>query len=161
MSMNLPFTNSDEHCETKNAIFKTFESRKTSLKFIAFVRWQAQTRSRGIWNAGAICPNGHLVQSVNFVDDTNRYYCDVRDCRKLFSPVYGTLFEQSRVPLWKWFIFIILPRKTAMSGRTIAKLLKVSNKTGSKMKETLHKRALVEKDFISKIYSGIYTAINV
>jgi len=164
MKQATPFDSSDSNHAVKNTILSSFYSRDKALKAVSFFRWQTDFekigKAKGINLVGAFCQNGHFVEPYQFLDYTHRYYCET--CRRLFSPVYGTLFEQSRVPLWKWFIFICLyydvrsERKIKIpSGRKIAAELRVSNKTGSAMKKEFEENLKTEKKFISRIFYGV------
>ena len=122
---------------------------------------------RGYNIVGAVCPNGHSVKSTDYIDKTNRYYCNVKGCRKLFSPLYGTFLKQSRLPLWKWFAFINMyhssnpyHKSKLPSGRQVARQLKVSSSTGSTMIATYKKSLVSDAKLISNIYHGLFDALN-
>lgn len=58
-------------------------------------------------------------------------YFKCKDTKKQFSIRYGTIFEESRLPLQKWFlaIFVIHSLKKGISSVQLAKYLDVTQKT--------------------------------
>ena len=59
----------------------------------------------------------------------NQYECD--ECRYQFSVTAGTLFHDSHLPLWKWFlaIYLMCESKKGISAKQLQRMLGVTYKT--------------------------------
>lgn len=81
------------------------------------------------WGGNVTCVHcGHEK-----VYTTNRgYKCASKDCYKKFTVITGTIFENTKIPLNKWFeaIFVITAHKKGISSHQLAKDIDVSQKTG-------------------------------
>lgn len=80
------------------------------------------------WKTGAHCPHCGSTKVYHFKDNRT-HKCG--DCRKRFSIRVGTIFEDSKLPLRKWFmaIWMITSHKKGIASTTLAKDLKVTQKT--------------------------------
>jgi len=80
------------------------------------------------WNGKPICPNCGYDKIYRF-SDGKRYKC--ANCREQFTAKIGTIFEDSKVPLRKWFfaIYYVTSNKKGTSSRQLAKDIKVTQKT--------------------------------
>lgn len=81
------------------------------------------------WGDSPACPH---CGNVGKVYVTNRgYKCGDKDCHKKFSVITGTIFENTKVKLNKWFeaIFVITAHKKGISSHQLAKDIGVSQKT--------------------------------
>jgi transposase-like protein len=85
------------------------------------------------WPNGPICPHCGCTGNVASL---NGKACrpglkKCRDCRKQFTVTVGTIFEDSHIPLNKWFIAIYLmcASKKSMSSHQIHRMLKVTYKS--------------------------------
>lgn len=80
------------------------------------------------WKDGAHCPHCGSTKVYHFKDNRT-HKCG--DCRKRFSIKVGTIFEDSKLPLRKWFmaIWMITSHKKGVASTTLAKDLKVTQKT--------------------------------
>ena len=80
------------------------------------------------WNGNVTCIHcGHYK-----VYTTNRgYKCASPKCYKKFSVISGTIFENTKIPLNKWFeaIFVISAHKKGISSHQLAKDIECSQKT--------------------------------
>jgi transposase-like protein len=80
------------------------------------------------WPDGAVCPycNG---TKVNWIKSRRVYWCG--DCKKQFSVRVGTIFEESRIPMRKWFmaIWLIISHKKGIASNQLAKDIGVTQKT--------------------------------
>lgn len=82
-----------------------------------------------------------------------RYFCS--NCGKTFTDLTATIFEKSKIPLWKWlYALIILLEKTAcLSAAELSRNLEISYPSAWKM---LHKlRKLLRSNAQYQILSGI------
>lgn len=80
------------------------------------------------WSNSVVCPHcGH-----GKVYTTNRgYKCASKDCYKKFTVITGTIFENTKIPLNKWFeaIFVLSAHKKGISSHQLAKDISVSQKS--------------------------------
>ena len=81
------------------------------------------------WNGKPVCPHcGHSEKIYKFAN-TNMYKCS--DCRKKFSVRIGTIFQDSHIPLQKWFaaIYLITSHKKGISSHQLARDLGITQKS--------------------------------
>src|SRR5215203_6142067 len=80
------------------------------------------------WPDGVACPRCES-KNVASVEDRHQYQC--RSCRYQFSVTAGTIFHDSHLPLWKWFlaVYLIIESKKGISANQLKRTLGVSYKT--------------------------------
>ncbi|MEQ8710616.1 MAG: IS1595 family transposase [Rhodospirillales bacterium] len=80
------------------------------------------------WSNGAFCPHCRGTKVYHF-SDNRTHKCG--DCRKRFSIKVGTIFEDSKIELRKWFmaIWLITSHKKGVASTTLAKDIGVTQKT--------------------------------
>lgn len=80
------------------------------------------------WADGSFCPHCGGTRVYSFSDKTT-FKC--ADCRSRFSIKVGTIFEDSKLPLRKWFmaIWLITNHPKGIASTTLAKDLKITQKT--------------------------------
>lgn len=80
------------------------------------------------WPEGVICPRCKST-SISKVAKRSQYDCNV--CRYQFSVTAGTIFNDSHLPLWKWFLatLLICEARKGMSANQIKRTVGVSYKT--------------------------------
>lgn len=80
------------------------------------------------WPSGVACVRCGVV-SVSKLAKRNQYECN--SCRYQFSVTAGTVFHDSHLPLWKWFLaaYIICDSKKGVSANQLHRMIKVSYKT--------------------------------
>jgi transposase-like protein len=63
------------------------------------------------------------------MDERHQYQC--RSCRYQFSVTAGTIFHDTHLPLWKWFlaVYLIIESKKGISANQLKRTLDVSYKT--------------------------------
>jgi transposase-like protein len=71
------------------------------------------------------CKSNKISQIVK----RNQFDCDA--CRYQFSVTAGTIFNDSHLPLWKWFlaVYLLCESKKEMSANQIKRTLEISYKT--------------------------------
>lgn len=82
------------------------------------------------WPNGVHCPRcGDM--SVSKIEKRNQWECNEKSCRYQFSVTAGTVFHDSHLPLWKWFlaIYLIGESKKGISAKQLQRTLGVSYKT--------------------------------
>lgn len=80
------------------------------------------------WFNGASCPHCGGVKIYHF-SDQRTHKCG--DCRQRFSIKVGTIFEDTKLPLRKWFIamWMITSHKKGIASTQLAKDLKITQKS--------------------------------
>ncbi len=80
------------------------------------------------WPEGIKCPRCGS-DKVSHIKNRDQYYCDA--CHYNFSVTAGTIFHDSHLPLWKWFlaVYLMMESKKGMSANQLKRTLKVSYKT--------------------------------
>jgi transposase-like protein len=95
------------------------------------------------WPDRVECPRceSHKISRIH---KRNQFDCD--SCRYQFSVTAGTLFHDSHLPLWKWFlgIYLIGESKKGISGKQLERTLGVSYKTAWYLGHRI--RAAMEED---------------
>jgi transposase-like protein len=80
------------------------------------------------WPDGLECPRcgGKTISRI-----TTRHQLDCDSCRYRFSVTAGTIFHDSHLPLWKWFlaVYLIVESKKGISANQLKRTLGVSYKT--------------------------------
>lgn len=82
------------------------------------------------WPDGVECPRcGN--DSVSKIEKRQQWECNAESCRYQFSVTAGTVFHDSHLPLWKWFLAIYLmgESKKGISAKQLQRTLGVSYKT--------------------------------
>jgi transposase-like protein len=81
------------------------------------------------WKGNVSCPHckGEKVNRLNGKTPAFKCY----GCRKLFSATKGSIFENSAIPLQKWFaaLYLITSHKKGISSHQLAKDLSVTQKS--------------------------------
>jgi len=82
------------------------------------------------WPNGVYCPRCGDT-SVSKIEKRHQWECNGKSCRYQFSVTAGTVFHDSHLPLWKWFlaIYLIGESKKGMSAKQLQRTLDVSYKT--------------------------------
>ncbi|PQM28538.1 DDE transposase [Sphingopyxis lindanitolerans] len=92
------------------------------------------------WKDGAFCPHCGSVKVYHF-SDQRTHKCG--DCRKRFSIKVGTIFEDSKIELRKWFmaIWLLTSYKKGIASTQLAKDIGVTQKTAWFMTQRLRHAA--------------------
>jgi transposase-like protein len=82
------------------------------------------------WPGGVRCPRCG-DKSVSKIEKRNQWECNGTSCRYQFSVTAGTVFHDSHLPLWKWFlaIYMVGESKKGISAKQLQRTLGVSYKT--------------------------------
>jgi transposase-like protein len=80
------------------------------------------------WPNGVECPRCQSTK-ISRIAKRNQFDCD--SCRYQFSVRAGTLFHDSKLPLWKWFlaVYMMCEAKKGVSANQLKRTLGVSYKT--------------------------------
>ncbi len=80
------------------------------------------------WPDGVECPRCG-EKNVHRLEDRAQFVC--RSCRYHFSVTAGTIFHDSHLPLWKWFlaVYLIVESKKGISSNQLKRMVGTSYKT--------------------------------
>lgn len=80
------------------------------------------------WPEGVRCPRCES-DKISRIHDRGQFDCD--SCRYQFSVRVGTVLQDSKLPLWKWFMaaFLMVESKKGISSKQLERMLGVSYKT--------------------------------
>lgn len=82
------------------------------------------------WNGKPVCPfcNNDKVYKLK---DNKTYKCANKDCKKKFTATVGTIFENTKIPLSKWFVamYLITAHKKGISSLQLHRDIGVTQKT--------------------------------
>jgi transposase-like protein len=106
--------------ETLQEAITYFSDETRALDFMVCLRWA---------DGKVTCPHCQS-DKVTFLTTQKRWKC--KGCRKQFSAKVGTIFEDSALPLSKWFpaFWLIVNAKNGISSYEIGRSLGVTQKTG-------------------------------
>jgi transposase-like protein len=80
------------------------------------------------WPQGVKCPRCQW-KGVSHIEERNQYDCNV--CRYQFSVTSNSIFHDSHLPLWKWFlaIYLMIESKKGISACQVQRSLQITYKT--------------------------------
>ncbi len=99
-------------------LFDAFPDEQAAIDHLTAIRWKN----------GAYCPHCGSTRVMHF-SDKKTHKCS--DCRQRFSIKVGTIFEDTKLPLRKWFaaIWLITSHKKGIASTQLAKDLKITQKS--------------------------------
>lgn len=99
-------------------LFEKFNSEDRCREYLEVLRWPS-----------GICCVRCGNASVSKLEKRHQYQCN--GCNYQFSATAGTVFHDSHLPLWKWFLaaYLICDSKKGVSANQMHRMLKVSYKT--------------------------------
>lgn len=97
-----------------------FPNQESCIKFLEAV----------IWQYNPACPFCNFDKPY-YLEKYKRYRCCNQKCRKQFTVLKGTIFENSKIPLRKWFaaIYLVTAHKKGMSSKQLARDISVTQKS--------------------------------
>lgn len=103
------------------------------------------------WPQGPTCPKCNSLRQ-GFLKSRSVYQC--KDCRKQYTAKLGTIFEDSPLPLDKWFcaLWMLTSAKNGVSSYEVHRALKVTQKTAWFMLHRL--RLALQKGSIDRKLMG-------
>lgn len=80
------------------------------------------------WADGIACPRCKS-KSISTLKEQPKYDCNA--CRYQFTATAGTIFHDTHLPLWKWFlaVYLMCESKKGISANQIKRTLEISYKT--------------------------------
>jgi len=99
-------------------LIEQFGSEPRCREYLEALRWPDQV----------LCPRCGS-DKISQIVKRNQYDCDA--CRYQFSVTAGTIFNDSHLPLWKWFlcVYLLCESKKGISANQIKRTLGISYKT--------------------------------
>ncbi|MEO5857984.1 MAG: IS1595 family transposase [Pyrinomonadaceae bacterium] len=102
------------------AVLKAFPNEEKCVQHLEKLRWP---------NGATVCP--FCGSSRKFYKVTRAFKNKCADCSKEFSVRKGTIFEESRLPLQKWFVaaWLVTANRKGISSCQLAREIDVTQKT--------------------------------
>lgn len=96
-----------------------YNTQRKCLKYLEFLRWGKTVK----------CPYCTHNETRPTKSELGRHSC--KNCKRSFSVFVGTIFEDTRLPLPKWFLVIqlMLNAKSGISSKEISRNLGITYKT--------------------------------
>lgn len=100
--------------------FSKFPNEESARKYFELKRWNGHVR----------CPH-YGRHNITECKDQKPMPYRCRDCRKFFSVRFGTILEESKLPLHKWLfcMYLLYTSRKGISSIQVAKTLGVTQKT--------------------------------
>lgn len=97
------------------------------------------------WPNGVSCPHCGSMKVYNLSDNTHK--CGESKCAMKFSVRKGTIFDDSKISLKKWFmaIYLMTSHKKGISSCQLAKDIKVTQKTAWFMLHRIREAIIVDR----------------
>ncbi|MES2428611.1 MAG: IS1595 family transposase [Bacteroidota bacterium] len=128
---------------TINDVAIHFQDKSTCIEYLTQLRWAGKPKC-------AFCDHDHVYELKGA---NKRYKC--AKCRKQFSAIKGTIFENSTVPLSKWFmaIFILSTHRKGISSVQVARDIGVTQKSAWFMMQRVRNAFKMQSFSYSKLGS--------
>jgi hypothetical protein len=83
------------------------------------------------WNGTPACPHCGSLNVCRFETNHKVFKCREKVCRKKFTVTVGTIYENTKIPLTKWFLatYILSVHSKGISSLQLASWLDVTQKT--------------------------------
>ena len=83
------------------------------------------------WGYTPACPHCASTNVGRFKSDVRIFKCRERQCRKKFSVTVGTIYENTKIPLTKWFLatYILTNHSKGISSHQLASWLGITQKS--------------------------------
>jgi transposase-like protein len=102
------------------SLFEAFPDEQSCIDHLRSIRWRD----------GEFCPYCGSNKVYHF-SDRKTFKCGEKECGQRFSIKVGTIFEDTKLPLRKWFaaIWMITNHPKGIASTTLAKDLKITQKS--------------------------------
>jgi transposase-like protein len=108
------------------------------------------------WPEGVRCPRCVVETTISRIKTRSQFECDA--CGYQFSVTSGTVFHDSHLPLWKWFmaVYLIGESKKGISSNQLKRMLGVSYKTAWHLSHRI--RSAMDDEGMGSLLMGIIEA---
>lgn len=122
-------------------IFNRFPSQDSCIKHLEKIRWPN----------GPVCPYCFEEKQISKQKNESRHHCN--SCNTSFSVTVNTIFHDTKVPLQKWFlaIMLMLNAKKGLSAKQIERDINVTYKTAWYMCMRIRRAMLDQKPMLMGI----------
>lgn len=113
------------------------------------------------WEKGVHCVNcGSLDIKMHQRQKTWLYRYKCNDCKRYFSDLSKTIFEGTKIPLWKWFFALYeTGQKSGISSIELAGKISVNQKTAWRMLDRIRTTFLQYKPMLQGLVEGDETYV--
>lgn len=124
-----------KHFNNLDDFEKAFPDEKTAIDHFRGIRWPN----------GVACP--HCGSFKVYDLKMGKHKCGEKECAEKFTVRNGTIFEDSKLPLRKWFkaVFLMTSHKKGISSCQIARDVGVTQKTGWFMLQRIREASLTQE----------------
>jgi transposase-like protein len=83
------------------------------------------------WNGTPYCPHCGSIHVKRFETNSRIFKCKEKECRQKFSVTVGTIYENTKIPLTKWFLatYILSVHSKGISSLQLASWLGITQKS--------------------------------
>ena len=84
-----------------------------------------------LWNGTPVCPHCGNIGQAYKLKDGKTYKCKEKLCAKKFTVTVGTIFDNTKIPLPKWFaaMYLVTSHKKGISSCQLAKDIEITQKS--------------------------------
>lgn len=113
------------------------------------------------WKDGVFCPYcGTFGVKLHQVQNNGLYRYRCGDCGRYFSDLTKTIFEGTKIPLWKWFFALYeTGQKSGISSMELADKIDVNQKTAWRILDKIRTSFLTYKPFLKGLVEGDETYV--
>jgi transposase-like protein len=93
------------------------------------------------WNGTPACPHCGSTNVCRFATNNRIFKCLEKECRQKFSVTVGTVYENSKLPLTKWFLatYILAVHSKGISSLQLASWLGITQKSAWHLNHRIRK----------------------
>lgn len=102
-------------------IYKAFPDEQAAYAHLEQLRWKGNIT----------CPHCGVIKTPYRLKGLGKFKCADKDCHKKFSSIGGTIFENTKLPLSKWFlaIYISTSHKKGISSLQLSRDIGITQKS--------------------------------
>jgi len=127
-----------------SSFLQVFNDENTCREFLTYIRWEGKP----------FCPHCKYEEKIYKFKNGKTYKC--AKCKRDFTITVGTVFQNARIPLRKWFIAIYLfsSHKTGISSHQMSRHLEITQRNAWVVLHKIRKVMDESKQF-KEIFEGI------
>jgi transposase-like protein len=93
------------------------------------------------WNGVPACPHCGSTNVHRFVNNNKTFNCREKECHQNFTVTVGTIYENTKLPLTKWFLatYILAVHSKGISSLQLASWLGISQKSAWHLNHRIRK----------------------